>query len=313
MLSLFHIMLLASPTCDTVKSVYQMSCCDHDNLSERIAACPRGCSNSYLFSYTDTDDVIMYPKFAPMLMKIAANTGSPVAYVGTSDTTADVRTQTAQIAAISTGKVPKAIDCAGFEPLAIMTDLNGNYGYTSIIVTRKDSGITSLADIAGKTLGVTSPSSNSGYLIPTAQLTSVGLTAGVDYNVTELTYHPAVLSALKNGDVVVGALGSVIPAQVINGVYAQYGHTLTQQEWDNDYDILWESASFPTTAFGVHFSLSSDVKTQIQNGFLSTIFNGTTMGESYGHDQKFSVATSNVWDPVRAVQSNLHPYDCSQP
>ncbi|MBL8584310.1 MAG: phosphonate ABC transporter substrate-binding protein [Rhizobiaceae bacterium] len=68
------------------------------------------------------------------------------------------------------------------EPILTTVQTDGATGYYSIMVARKDSGITSLADLKGKKLGFADPDSTSGYLIPvTALPKDLGGVAVKDY------------------------------------------------------------------------------------------------------------------------------------
>ncbi|MDQ0455861.1 phosphonate ABC transporter substrate-binding protein [Rhizobium paknamense] len=60
---------------------------------------------------------------------------------------------------------PKAV-----EPVLTTVQTDGSMGYYSIMVARKDSGMTKVTDIKGKKLGFADPDSTSGYLIPTVTL-----------------------------------------------------------------------------------------------------------------------------------------------
>ena len=60
---------------------------------------------------------------------------------------------------------PKAV-----EPIFTTVQTDGAMGYYSIMVARKDSGMTKVTDIKGKKLGFADPDSTSGYLIPTVTL-----------------------------------------------------------------------------------------------------------------------------------------------
>ena len=60
---------------------------------------------------------------------------------------------------------PKAV-----EPILTTVQTDGSMGYHSVMVARKDSGITKLEDMKGKKLGFADPDSTSGYLIPTVTL-----------------------------------------------------------------------------------------------------------------------------------------------
>jgi phosphonate transport system substrate-binding protein len=56
------------------------------------------------------------------------------------------------------------------EPILTTVQTDGATGYHTIMVARKDSGITKLEDLKGKKLGFADPDSTSGYLIPVAAL-----------------------------------------------------------------------------------------------------------------------------------------------
>ncbi|AHK45667.1 MULTISPECIES: phosphonate ABC transporter substrate-binding protein [Ensifer] len=56
------------------------------------------------------------------------------------------------------------------EPILTTVQTDGSTGYHSIMVARKDSGITKLEDLKGKKLGFADPDSTSGYLIPLVTL-----------------------------------------------------------------------------------------------------------------------------------------------
>jgi phosphonate transport system substrate-binding protein len=65
-------------------------------------------------------------------------------------------------------------DRAGARPL-LLTERSGAREYRSVIFTRRDSGITSLAQLQGKTIAFQSPSSTSAYLVPAMALREQGL------------------------------------------------------------------------------------------------------------------------------------------
>ena len=55
-------------------------------------------------------------------------------------------------------------------PVLTRMQPSGDTGYYSVMVTMKNSGIKSLADMKGKSLGFADPNSTSGYLIPSIEL-----------------------------------------------------------------------------------------------------------------------------------------------
>ncbi len=56
------------------------------------------------------------------------------------------------------------------EPILTTEQTDGATGYYSIMLARKDSGMTSLEDMKGKKLGFADPDSTSGYLVPVVAL-----------------------------------------------------------------------------------------------------------------------------------------------
>jgi phosphonate transport system substrate-binding protein len=78
--------------------------------------------------------------------------------------------------------------------------------YRSIIFTRADSGITSLAQLKGLEFGFVDPNSTTGYLVATFLLQQAGLDAAHDLKPHFLLSHKAVADAVIHGDVVAGAV-----------------------------------------------------------------------------------------------------------
>jgi phosphonate transport system substrate-binding protein len=80
----------------------------------------------------------------------------------------------------------------------LISTRNGYIGYWTGYYVRRDSGITSFADLEGKVWGYPYPGSTSGFRVPNAELTIAGITVG---GTVETGSHNASLVALYNGDV----------------------------------------------------------------------------------------------------------------
>lgn len=61
-------------------------------------------------------------------------------------------------------------DAKAVEPVLTTVQTDGSMGYHSVMVARKDSGMTKVADMKGKKLGFADPDSTSGYLVPNVTL-----------------------------------------------------------------------------------------------------------------------------------------------
>src|SRR6202044_97902 len=67
------------------------------------------------------------------------------------------------------------LDCKCVEPVVVPQEEDGSTYYYSVMVTRKDSGITSVEQMKGHSLAFADPNSTSGYLIPSATLKTHGI------------------------------------------------------------------------------------------------------------------------------------------
>ena len=120
-----------------------------------------------IFAYTPVEDPAVYTKvwdgFIKHMEKI---TGKKVVFFPVQSNAAEIeamRSGRLHIAGFNTGSNPTAVNCAGFVPFAIMAGKDGNFGYEMEIIVPADSPIKTPADIKGKKLAFSSPSSNSGF------------------------------------------------------------------------------------------------------------------------------------------------------
>lgn len=94
------------------------------------------------------------------------------------------------------------------EPIMVKTNTDGSYGYYSVGFARKDSGITSVEDLEGKTFGFGDPNSTSGYLIPSIEIPSqfdVTMESGDFFGEVAFTGgHEQTIVAVANGDIEAG-------------------------------------------------------------------------------------------------------------
>ncbi|MFQ5612009.1 MAG: phosphate/phosphite/phosphonate ABC transporter substrate-binding protein, partial [Anaerolineae bacterium] len=89
--------------------------------------------------------------------------------------------------------------------VALATVRFGSTSYKGQIITRNDSGITSIADLAGKTFCRPDPLSTSGWIIPSITLAAEGLDPESDIEVVDVGSHNNVVTAVYNGECDAGA------------------------------------------------------------------------------------------------------------
>ncbi|UYV37821.1 phosphonate ABC transporter substrate-binding protein [Rhodobacteraceae bacterium D3-12] len=155
------------------------------------------------------------------------------------------------------------------EPVMVKTNDDGSYGYYSIGFARKDSGITSLADLKGKVFGFGDPNSTSGYLIPSIEIpvaTKSTMTSG-DYfgEVKFVGGHEQTIVAVSNGDID----GGVTWADGMGAWEDGYNSGALRKAADaglvdmNDLVEIWKSKPIPEGPIVLRTTLPERVKIDV--------------------------------------------------
>ena len=150
------------------------------------------------------------------------------------------------------------------EPVLTTVQTDGSTGYYSIMVTRADSGIKTLADMKGKKLGFADPDSTSGYLIPVSSLpkdigaevkdyfASTGFGGGHEQLVLEVlkgTFDAGTTFGSGVGDFKDGYTSGNLRKMVDKGLLKM-----------DDLVELWKSPLIPNGPIVVRTSLPADTK-----------------------------------------------------
>ncbi|MFP1632527.1 phosphonate ABC transporter substrate-binding protein [Zhengella sp. ZM62] len=159
---------------------------------------------------------------------------------------------------------PEAVDV-----VLVKTNLDGSYAYHSIGFARKDSGITSLADVKGKKFGFGDPNSTSGYLIPSIEIpreTGSTMESGAYFGEVVFTGgHEQTIVAVKNGDIDAGVTWADGQGNWEDG----YNSGALRKAVDaglvdmNDLVEIWKSKPIPEGPIVLRRSLPADVKTKV--------------------------------------------------
>lgn len=197
-------------------------------------------------------------------------------------------------------------DPEAVEPVLVKINLDGSFGYHSIGFARKDSGITKIEDLQGKTFGFGDPNSTSGYLIPSIEIPA-------EYNVTmesgdffgEVRFtggHEQTIVAVAGGDINAGVTWADAQGEWEDG----YNSGALRKAVDaglvdmNDLVEIWRSKPIPEGPVVLRKSLPEDVKakmTALVDGLYDrdqdctyTVAAGETLGfDPIGHDAYLSI------------------------
>ena len=286
--------------------------CDADG--DMIADTPTDVSkqidpDTLIFAYTPVEDPAVYKTaWADFLDHLEKETNKKVVFFPVQSNAAQIeamRSGRLHIAGFNTGSNPLAVNCAGFSPFTIMASENGSFGYEMEIITYPGSGIETVADIKGKQLAFTSPTSNSGFKAPSAIL------KGEFDMLPDRDFTPA-FSGKHDNSILGVANKDYMAALVANKVI----HRMVSRDVIKDGDVItiYKSQTFPTTGFGVVYNLKPELQNKIRNAFFNFEWAGTSLEEEFSKSneaQFIEMTYQEFWDVIRKIDTaNGVSYAC---
>lgn len=140
------------------------------------------------------------------------------------------------------------------------TKKSGKSSYQSLIITRKDSGIATTAQLKGHTMAFVDPSSASGHLFPTAGLKKLGIEPDSYFShVIFSGSHDASILAVANKKVDAAAVADrILAAAVAKGVVRQ-----------SDLNVVWTSQDIPESPMVWRKDMDPELKKKIAAAFAN--------------------------------------------
>ena len=255
--------------------------------------------DTLIFAYTPVEDPALYAEvWADFLTHMEEVTGKTVQFFPVDSNAAQLEAMRAgrlHVAGFNTGSVPFAVNVAGFRPFAMMAAEDGSFGYEMEIIAPPDSELTSPADLAGGQLAFTSETSNSGFKAPSALLLSeFELSAGEDFETAFSGSHENSILGVVNGDYQAASIAnSVLARMIARGVVTE-----------EDYQSIYTSQTFPTTAYGYVYNLEPELAASIQEAFFSYDWEGSALQEEFsesGEAQFIEIDYQSYWEVIRQI------------
>ncbi len=318
-LKIFAGLVLMSVTLAFSFSTYAQDCprgtldkqyCDRDG--DLVADLPADESewvdpDTIIFSYTPVEDPAVYAKvWDGFVQHMAEVTGKKVVFFPVQSYAAQyeaMRSGRLHIAGVNTGGNPVAVSCAGLVPFAMMAATDGSFGYEMEIIVPADSPLTSPADLKGKSLAFTSPTSNSGFKAPSALLKSeFGLVAETDFSTAFSGKHDNSILGVANKDYEAAAVANSVLNRMIDRKAVDPATIKT----------IYKSATFPTTGYGHAHNLHPAVAAKVKQAFFTFPWEGSDLAEEFKKEGKFvSIHHKSDWDVIRKIDAaNGVSYDC---
>jgi phosphonate transport system substrate-binding protein len=186
------------------------------------------------------------------------------------------------------------LDCKCVEPVVVPQEKDGSTYYYSVMVVRKDSGITSIEDMKGHSLAWADPNSTSGYLIPSATLKThgidladgkyfsrTGFAGGHEQGVVAMLnkqYDACVTWTSGQGEKSEGYSRGNLRTMVDRGMLKM-----------SDVNIIWQSGKIPNGPWAVRGVLPASLKTEFTDFLLDLpkshpdVYNAVESGAGVGY------------------------------
>ncbi|HEY4041044.1 MAG TPA: phosphate/phosphite/phosphonate ABC transporter substrate-binding protein [Rhodopila sp.] len=201
------------------------------------------------------------------------------------------------------------LDCKCIDPIVVPREKDGTIFYLAVMLTRKDSGITSLEQMKGHSLAWADPNSASGYLIPRASLKASGidLTDGAFFSRTGFAggheqgiiavlnkqYDACVTWTSGQGDIEQGYSRGALRGMVDQGMLKM-----------SQINIIWKSAPIPNGPWATRSALPASLKTEFADFMLDLpkshkdIYDEVEQGSGVGYQP----ATLDLYKDIIALR-----------
>ncbi len=259
--------------------------------------------NTLIFAYTPVEDPAVYAEvWQPFLDHLAQETGKRVQFFPVQSNAAQIeamRSGRLHIAGFNTGSNPLAVACAGFRPFAMMASADGSFGYEMEFITHPTSGIEKIEDLKGRTLAFTSETSNSGFKAPQALLEAeYGLVVERDYKPAFSGAHDNSILGVVNRDYDAAAIANSVARRMVDRAVVKA----------DDYVVIYQSDSFPTTGYGTVYNLHPELQEKIRSAFFSFDWTGTALEAEFsrsGEAQFIPITFQEHWSVIRQIDEAM--------
>ena len=254
-----------------------------------------------IFAYTPVEDPAVYAKVWDGFVKhMEKTTGKKVVFFPVQSNAAEIeamRSGRLHVAGFNTGSNPIAVNCAGFVPFAIMGTQNGQFGYEMEIIVPADSPIKRPADLKGKKLAFTSPTSNSGYKAPSAILKAdFGLEAERDFTPVFSGKHDNSVIGVANKDYDAAAIANEVMKRMVERKVVDPAKIRS----------IFKSETFPTTGYGHAHNLDPKLVAKIKDAFFSFPWEGSALKAEFKAEDRFLPITyQKDWNLIRKIDAAM--------
>jgi phosphonate transport system substrate-binding protein len=287
----------AAEACANRGELDAMYCDANKDMVADVPTDPKKWKNpsTIVFTYTPVEDPAVYENiFKPFTAYLAQCLDKKVVFYQVQNNAAEIeamRSGRLHVGGFSTGPTAFAVNLAGAIPFAVKGTEKEFQGYNLIVIVKANSPYQKLADLKGKKVAHTSPSSNSGNLAPRALFPGEGLAPDKDYKPVFSGKHDQSILGVGSGDYDAGAVASdVFRRMAVRG-----------QIKEADFRIIYRSQKFPTSSFAYAHDLEPKLADKMLNCFYDYRFPPEMAKAFEGADRFFPINYKTTWEVVRQV------------
>jgi len=183
----------------------------------------------------------------------------------------------------------EASEKAAAEAVAMEISMDGEPGYYGIIITPKNSGITTMEQAKGKTFAFTDPNSTSGFLVPNVLFARDMKVKPQEYfsQVKFSGSHGASILAVKNGDIQVAATNTEDMSRMEEKGSASM----------KDFNVIWKSELIPGSPYAVRADMPVSLKAAFAGALM--LYNNDKEGMQKLQIGGFLPANDASYDIIR--------------
>jgi phosphonate transport system substrate-binding protein len=260
--------------------------------------------SALVWAYTPVEDPAVYANvFKPFTDHLTKCVGKRMVYYPVQSNAAEIeamRSGRLHFAGFSTGPTGFAVNLAGAVPFAAKGLGAEVRGYNLVAVVKASSPFQKLADLKGKRVAHTSPSSNSGNLAPRVLFPEQGLKADDDYKPVMSGGHDKSILGVGTGDYDMAAVASDVYERMITRGTIK----------EADYRVIFRSPVFPTSSFAHAHDLKPELAAKLKECFYSFRFSPEMTKEFNGDDRFLPITYQKEWAVVRDVaEKSGTPYN----
>lgn len=248
-------------------------------------------------------------RYAPFLEYLKSRLGIPAKLFLATDYTAVMLAQAqgqVHVAFYGPGSYVDAIEKAKAPIEAFVKEDSVRSGtvYHSLMISKKGSGIKTLADAKGKDFAFVDPESTSGYKVPMTYFC-------LEAKIRPREYFGRVLFAGNHENVILGVARGTIPVGVTWDTGISIATNKGQIRGLEEFEVIWRSDPIPASPWAYRKDLPSDLKEAIRKAYLE--FKDTPEGKKWLEARGlkgFVPASDKDYDPFRKINDALKRPEC---